>query len=61
MPIPILTAPHAGGQGSADFSPAKSDRTHFSSKGARAMARLVADLLVRDTPRTVFGKLAREF
>ncbi len=32
-----------GDEGSSDFSPSKSDRTHFSRKGALAMARIVAD------------------
>ena len=32
-----------GDEGSADFSPNASDRTHFSRKGALAMARIVAD------------------
>lgn len=31
-----------GDKGSADFSPAESDRTHFSKKGAKAVAELVA-------------------
>jgi len=34
---------HLGDEGSADFSPSKADRTHFSGKGARAMAQLVVD------------------
>lgn len=32
-----------GDAGSAEFSPSKNDRTHFSSVGARAVAKLVAD------------------
>jgi lysophospholipase L1-like esterase len=39
-----------GDEGSADLSASKSDRTHFSRKGARAMARLVADALPQAVP-----------
>jgi len=39
-----------GDQGSADFSPAASDRSHFSRKGARAIAFLVADALGANVP-----------
>lgn len=38
-----------GDAGSNDFSPSKSDRTHFSRKGALEIARLVAE----DIPSTV--------
>ena len=33
---------HLGDEGSADFSPSRTDRTHFSKKGAEAIAALVA-------------------
>jgi lysophospholipase L1-like esterase len=39
-----------GDEGSADLSASKADRTHFSRKGARAMARLVAEALPRAVP-----------
>lgn len=39
-----------GDEGSADLSASTSDRTHFSRKGARAMARLVATALPRAVP-----------
>jgi lysophospholipase L1-like esterase len=39
-----------GDEGCADLSPAMSDRTHFSRKGARAMARLVVDALPQAVP-----------
>ncbi len=39
-----------GDAGSADFNPAASDRTHFSRKGAREMAALVATELRRKLP-----------
>ncbi|MEZ6110663.1 MAG: hypothetical protein R3C99_06575 [Pirellulaceae bacterium] len=38
-----------GDAASADFSPSVSDRTHFSRKGARAMAKLVAEELAKQT------------
>ncbi|MGZ0172861.1 MAG: hypothetical protein ACKVHE_25275 [Planctomycetales bacterium] len=40
-----------GDEGSADLSPSTSDRTHFSRKGALAMARLVALELPDAEPR----------
>ena len=39
-----------GDAGSADLTAAASDRTHFSRKGALAMARLVADALPQAVP-----------
>ena len=39
-----------GDQGSADLTASASDRTHFSRKGARAMASLVADALPKAVP-----------
>ena len=39
-----------GDAGSADLSPSSSDRTHFSRKGARAMARLVVEALPQAVP-----------
>lgn len=39
-----------GDEGSADFSPSTSDRTHFSRKGAQAIARLVAAGVRREIP-----------
>ncbi|MFM8273377.1 MAG: rhamnogalacturonan acetylesterase [Gemmata sp.] len=39
-----------GDKGSADFSPAASDRTHFSKKGASAVAELVAKQLPTAVP-----------
>jgi hypothetical protein len=40
-----------GDAGSADLSSSPKDRTHFSEKGARAMARLVLEgLKATDTP-----------
>ena len=39
-----------GDEGSADLSAGKSDRTHFSRKGARRMAKLVADALPQAVP-----------
>ncbi len=36
-----------GDEGSSDFSPSESDRTHFSRKGAIEIARLVADAVQR--------------
>src|SRR5262249_32056348 len=41
---------HLGDAGSADLSAAASDRTHFSRKGALAMANLVADALPQAAP-----------
>lgn len=38
-----------GDAASADFSPSVSDRTHFSRKGARAIAKLVAEELAKQT------------
>ena len=40
-----------GDQGSADLSPSKRDRTHFSRKGALAIAGLVVDQLPEVEPR----------
>ncbi|HJN10353.1 MAG TPA: glycerophosphodiester phosphodiesterase family protein [Pirellulaceae bacterium] len=40
-----------GDEGSADLSPSSSDRTHFSRKGAMAMARLVVQSLHDVEPR----------
>ena len=40
-----------GDAGSADLSPSAGDRTHFSKKGARAIARLVVDQLAKVEPR----------
>lgn len=42
-----------GDEGSADLSASPDDRTHFSRKGARAIARRVANLLPRAVPRLV--------
>ena len=39
-----------GDERSADLTASVSDRTHFSRKGARAMARLVADALPKAVP-----------
>jgi len=39
-----------GDEKSADFSPSASDRTHFSSKGAREIARLVAEEIPTAVP-----------
>lgn len=39
-----------GDEKSADFSPSKSDRTHFSGKGAREIARLVAEEIPKAVP-----------
>ena len=39
-----------GDAGSADFSPSATDRSHFSGKGARAIARLVVDALPQAEP-----------
>ena len=39
-----------GDAGSADLSPSAADRTHFSRKGARAIARLVAGALAESVP-----------
>jgi lysophospholipase L1-like esterase len=39
-----------GDKGSADFSPAEADRTHFSKKGAKAIAELVAKQLPDAVP-----------
>ncbi len=39
-----------GDEGSADLSASATDRTHFSRKGARAVARLVADALPDTVP-----------
>ncbi|WP_339733761.1 rhamnogalacturonan acetylesterase [uncultured Gimesia sp.] len=39
-----------GDAGSADFSPSKSDRTHFSRKGAQEIARLVAEEISTQVP-----------
>jgi lysophospholipase L1-like esterase len=39
-----------GDAGSADFSPSAADRTHFSKKGARAVAELVAKQLPDAVP-----------
>ena len=39
-----------GDAGSAYFSPSKSDRTHFSGKGAREIARLVAEEIPAKVP-----------
>lgn len=39
-----------GDAGSADFSPSKDDRTHFSRKGAKAVAELVAKELPTAVP-----------
>ncbi len=39
-----------GDKGSADFSPAEADRTHFSKKGATAVAELVAKQLPGPIP-----------
>jgi len=39
-----------GDKGSADFSPSETDRTHFSKKGAKAMAELVAKALPDSVP-----------
>jgi lysophospholipase L1-like esterase len=39
-----------GDAGSADFNPAPTDRTHFSRKGAQAMARIVAEALPSAVP-----------
>lgn len=42
-----------GDEGSADFSPSASDRTHFSRKGAREMASLVAAAIPKAVPQLV--------
>lgn len=39
-----------GDRGSADFSASASDRTHFSERGARQIAQLVADSLAEAEP-----------
>jgi len=39
-----------GDAGSADFSPSETDRTHFSGKGARSIARLVAEEIPAQVP-----------
>ena len=39
-----------GAEGSADLTASVSDRTHFSRKGARTIARLVADALPKTVP-----------
>ncbi len=39
-----------GDEGSADYSPSQTDRSHFSRKGALAMAKLVADQLPAAVP-----------
>ena len=39
-----------GDEGSADLSPAAADRSHFSRKGARTMAKLVAEALPQAVP-----------
>jgi lysophospholipase L1-like esterase len=39
-----------GDEESADFSPSKDDRSHFSRKGALAMARLVAEAVRATVP-----------
>lgn len=39
-----------GDAGSADFSPSKDDRTHFSRKGATAIAELVAKQIPESVP-----------
>jgi lysophospholipase L1-like esterase len=39
-----------GDKGSAEFSPSAADRTHFSGKGARAIAELVAGQLPEAVP-----------
>ena len=39
-----------GDKGSADFSPSETDRTHFSKKGAKAIAELVAGQLAGAVP-----------
>lgn len=48
-----------GDGGSADFSPNATDRTHFSHKGASAMARIVADGIERTDSR--LGKHRRTY
>ncbi|MCA9173607.1 MAG: rhamnogalacturonan acetylesterase [Planctomycetales bacterium] len=40
-----------GDEGSADYSPSAADRTHFSRKGALAIAKLVADALPTAVPK----------
>lgn len=40
-----------GDNGSADFSPSTSDRTHFSHKGATEIARLVATAIPKAIPQ----------
>ena len=47
-----------GDEGSADLSPSKTDRTHFSRKGALVMARLVVESLREVEPS--LAKLLRE-
>jgi lysophospholipase L1-like esterase len=39
-----------GDEGSADFSPSSADRTHFSKKGAEAVASLVAKAIPKTVP-----------
>ncbi len=39
-----------GDEGSADFSPSAKDRSHFSRKGARSMAKLVAEAIPQTVP-----------
>ena len=39
-----------GDEGSADYTAAETDRTHFTRKGALAMAKLVADALREQVP-----------
>ena len=39
-----------GDAGSADLSPSADDRSHFSRKGARTMAKLVAEALPQAVP-----------
>ena len=39
-----------GDEGSADLSPSNSDRTHFSRKGAHAMAQLISNGIRNSVP-----------
>jgi len=48
-----------GDAGSADYSPSQPDRTHFSSKGARAIAKLVVEG-IQDTVPELQGYLKTE-